>query len=210
MKEDLADFFDEHIPGKAALMGHSMGGKVAMWFAADYPERVKNLIVADIAPKDYLLEEDESQYHFHRNALLAMLELSETPVNGRQELEERLSEKIDKKDVIQFLVKNSRFNREVQRMEWKINVESLYDNLEEIVGGVNDRWFEGRVPVIAYPVTFIRGLESKYIQDQDISWIRGIYPEADFIGIPGAGHWLHAEEPEMFLAAVMEALKKSS
>lgn len=208
MKADLAEFFEVHIPGNAALLGHSMGGKVAMWFAADYPEKVNNLIVADIAPKDYLLMEDESQYYFHRNVLLAMLELSETPVTGRQELEDRLSEKIDKMEVIQFLIKNSRYNRETRRMEWKINVQALYDHLEEIVGGVNDRWFEGRIPIVAYPVTFIRGLNSPYIQDQDVPDILKIYPDAELVNIPGAGHWLHAEQPGLFLDAVAGALNK--
>jgi pimeloyl-ACP methyl ester carboxylesterase len=207
MKDDLADFFDDHIPEKASLLGHSMGGKLAMWFAADYPELVNNLIVADIAPKDYLLLEDESQYHLHRNIMLALMELHAAPVTGRRELEERLSEKIDRKEVIQFLVKNSHYNRETRMMVWKINVEALFDHLEEIVSGVNARWFDGRIPVTAYPVTFIRGLDSRYIQDQDIPEIRNIYPEADIIDIPGAGHWLHAEQPALFLAAVHRAMR---
>jgi len=207
MKDDLAEFFDGHIPGKASLLGHSMGGKVAMWFAADYPEKVNNLIVADIAPKNYFLLEDESQYHLHRNILMALQEPGLTAVSDRRELEERLSERIDRKEVVQFLVKNSRYNRENRRMEWKINVEALSDNLEEIVEGVNPRWFEDRIPLTAYPVTFIRGMESKYIQNEDIPEIRSIYPHAEITDIPHAGHWLHAEQPELFLAAVWNALK---
>jgi len=207
MKDDLSEFFEEHHLASASLLGHSMGGKVAMWFAADYPEKVNNLIVADIAPKNYFLLEDESQFHLHRNILMALQEPGLSAVSDRRELEERLSERIDRKEVIQFLVTNSRYNRETRRMEWKINVEALSDNLEEIVEGVNPGWFDDRKPVTAYPVTFIRGLDSTYIQDKDIPAIKNIYPEAEVVDIPKAGHWLHAEQPELFLAAVLNALK---
>src|SRR5450759_2892470 len=72
MKNDLAEFFDQQAIEKAIVMGHSMGGKTAMSFAADYPERIEKLIVIDIAPKDYFLLDDESQYYLHKNILRSM------------------------------------------------------------------------------------------------------------------------------------------
>jgi esterase len=208
MKTDLAEFAGEHIQGSFSLMGHSMGGKAAMWFAADFPEKVKNLIIVDIAPKDYLTLEDESQYHLHRNILMALQELAGAKLRDRRSVEERLAEKIDDKGIIQFLLKNVVISRANHYVEWRLNVEALYDNLEEIVGGVNFHWFEDRIPITAYPVTFIRGLGSPYIGETDIPEIKKIYPEAEIMDIPGAGHWLHAQEPELFLEAVFTALKK--
>jgi esterase len=208
MKNDLVEFAGENIPGSFSLLGHSMGGKVAMWFAADFPEKIRNLIIVDIAPKDYLLPEEESQYHLHRNIIQALRELTGSRLSDRTSVEERLTEKIDDKGIIRFLLKNVVLNRVTRQVEWRLNMEAIYDNLEEIVGGVNSRWFEDRLPITAYPVTFIRGLESPYIGEKDIPEIRKIYPEAEIVDIPRAGHWLHAQEPELFLEAVFTALKK--
>jgi esterase len=210
MKDDLAGFMDDHITGKATLLGHSMGGKVAMLYAAGYPERIKNLIIADIAPRDYMISGDESQYHLHRNILLALQELAGKTFSGRKMIEDQLSEKIGDGRIIQLLMKNVVWDPVSHHIYNRLNAESLFDNLEEIIGGVNPRWFEDRIPISAYPVTFIRGLESQYITDPDIAAIKSIYPEAEIVDIPGAGHWLHVEQPELFLDAVFAALSTKS
>ncbi len=202
MVEDLALFFGEHHLQPAVMMGHSMGGKVAMLFAADYPEKVKKLIVVDIAPKNYLLTGDDSHYFYHRNILLAMMEFNFSAVRSRRQVEERLTEKIDDERVIRFLLKNVKGDQATKTLSWRLNPKALYNNLEEIVEGVNPRWFDGRIPILAYPVIFIRGLNSSYIGEDDIPEIRKIYPEARIVEIPGAGHWLHAEQPGLFLGAV--------
>lgn len=202
MKTDLALFLEEHGIKQPVLIGHSMGGKVAMYYAADYPENVKKLVVADIAPRDYLEDGDESQYHLHRNIFGAMLGLNIQKMKTRSEVGDRLAEQIDSREIIQFLLKNVTTDPQTHRLCWRLHVEALYNNLEEIVGGVNERWLADRIPVTAYPVLFIRGLESNYIREKDIALIRRIYPDACVTGIPGAGHWLHAEQPELFLEAV--------
>jgi len=84
MKNDLAEFFEDHKIEKAIVIGHSMGGKTAMWFAAEYPERIEKLIVADIAPKDYFQLNDESQYYLHNNILQAMLEIDLSKIETGQ------------------------------------------------------------------------------------------------------------------------------
>jgi esterase len=199
MKNDLAEFMDDHIPGQVSLIGHSMGGKAAMLYAADYPERIKNLVIVDIAPKDYLMPEDESQYHLHRNILLALQEIATGNFPARKMVEDKLSEKIDDHKIIQLLMKNVVWDPVSQRITWRLNAEALFDHLEEIVGGVNSRWFEDRIPINAYPVTFIRGLDSRYILDSDFPAIRLIYPDAVIVDIPEAGHWLHIQQPVLFL-----------
>ena len=210
IKNDLADFFDQHQIEKAIVMGHSMGGKTAMCFAAGYPERIEKLIVVDIAPKDYFLLNDESQYYLHNNILRAMLELDFSRIESRKNVEDYLNERIDNTSIVQFLLKNIHRNKETQRYEWRLNVPVLYDNLDEIIGGVNARWFDDRIPINQYPVLFIKGANSNYILPEDYPSIRRIYPEAQIVEIPNAGHWLHAEQPELFMEAVWDFLQKRS
>ena len=203
MKNDLTEFLDKHHIGEATLLGHSMGGKVAMYFAADYPERVKKLIVADIAPKDYLAMDKISQFHLHRNILMAMQEIDFNIARSREMVDDLLSEKIDDPRIRQFLLKNLVRDKTAKRLKWRINAEVLYNYLDEIVSGVNKHWFADRIPVTAYPVVFIRGENSEYVLPEDEPLIKEIYPDARIISIPGAGHWLHAEQPELFVKAVL-------
>lgn len=209
MKNDLAEFFDQQKIGKAIVMGHSMGGKTAMSFAADYPERIEKLIVVDIAPKDYFLLNDESQYYLHNNILRAMLEIDFSRIVSRKNVEDFLNERIDSTQIVQFLLKNVHRNKENHRFEWRLNVPVLYDNLDEIISGVNARWFDDRLPIYNYPVLFIKGANSNYILPEDYASIRRIYPEAIIVEIPDAGHWLHAEQPRLFMDAIWGFLKRA-
>ena len=208
MKNDLAEFFDQQKIEKAILMGHSMGGKTAMCFAADYPERIEKLIVVDIAPKDYFLLNDESQYYLHNNILRAMLELDFSRIESRKQVEDFLNERIDSIQIVQFLLKNVHRNKENHHYEWRLNVPVLYDNLDEIIKGVNAHWFDDRLPITNYPVLFIKGANSNYILPEDYTSIRRIYPKSQIDIIPDAGHWLHAEQPKLFMDAVLNFLRK--
>lgn len=204
LRDDLADFFNHHSIEKATIIGHSMGGKAAMWFAADYPEKIEKLVIADIAPKNYLEINEGRQYHFHRNILRAMMDIDFTNIKNRNQAEEQLAEKIDDTTITKFLLKSIRYDRKNRTFHWRINVETLYNHLDEIVGGVNRQWFEDRLPIRNYPVIFIKGQKSNYILSEDQTLIKEIYPEVSVIEIPGAGHWLHAEKPKEFMEAVMK------
>jgi len=203
LKNDLADFMNEQNLEEATILGHSMGGKVAMFFAADYPERVKKLIVADIAPKDYLLLNETSQFYLHRNILMAMQEIDFNIFTSRNLVDDFLAEKIDDPRIRQFLLKNITKDKSNGLLKWKVNAEVLYNYLDEIVSGVNKNWLADVIPITAYSVTFIKGEKSGYIQAEDSSLINEIYPEAKIITIADAGHWLHAEQPELFVNAVL-------
>lgn len=203
MRNDLAEFFERQNIEKATLLGHSMGGKTAMWFAADFPEKIEKLVVADIAPKNYLLLKEEGQFFLHRNILLAMQEIDFSQVKSRRDVDDFLAERIDDERIRQFLLKSVERDKESKQYRWRVNAEVLYDHLDEIIGGVNPQWLDDRIPITAYPVIFIRGLKSKYIQDDDKKLIKTIYPEANIVDIPGAGHWLHAEKPQEFMKAVL-------
>jgi len=203
MRNDLAEFFEKHNIEKATLLGHSMGGKTAMWFAADYPEKIEKLVIADIAPKDYLLLKEDSQFYLHQNILLAMQEIDFSKIKSRNEVGDFLAQKIDDERIRQLLLKNVAKDKTRHQYKWRINAKVLYDYLDEIVSGVNRNWLDDRIPMMSYPVIFIRGMKSKYILPEDEILIKEIYPDATIIDIPEAGHWLHAEQPKLFMRAVM-------
>jgi pimeloyl-ACP methyl ester carboxylesterase len=203
MRNDLFEFFEKQKIEKAIVLGHSMGGKVAMWFALDYPEKIEKLVIADIAPKNYLLLKEDSQFFLHQNILLAMQEIDFTKIKSRNDVDDYLSQKIDNERIRQFLLKNVARDKTRKQYKWRINAPVLYDHLDEIVSGVNKKWFDDRIPITNYPVIFIRGMKSKYILPEDEKLINEIYPDATIVDIPEAGHWLHAEQPQKFMEAVM-------
>ena len=206
MADDLYLFFNEHHIASAVVLGHSMGGKVAMMFAAEYPELVTGLIVADIAPKSYnLIDRPYKTVLEHELILGLMEELNLVAVASRKEIDHFLAEKLHNPTLRQFLIKNIHRNKD-DYFEWKINVPVLKHALVSITSGVSSEWFDDRSPILSYPVTFIRGLNSEYISDSDIPMIKKIYPEARVIDIPDAGHWLHAEQPEKFCEAVLSVV----
>lgn len=206
MVDDLRQFFNDHHISHATVLGHSMGGKVAMMFAAEYPELVTGLIVADIAPKSYNLSERPYKTVLEHELILGLMEeLNLVAVSSRKEIDQFLSEKLYNPTLRQFLIKNIQRNKD-DYFEWKINVPVLKHALVSITSGVSSEWFDDRKPILNYPVTFIRGLNSDYISDDDLPLIKSIYPDAKTIGIPDAGHWLHSEQPEKFVEAVLSVV----
>ena len=206
MVDDLYKFFNDHHIEKATVLGHSMGGKLAMMFASEYPELITGLIVADIAPKSYYSENKIFKTVSQHELILGLMEdLNLVAVTSRKEIDYFLAEKLKDSTLRQFLLKNIHRNKE-RYFEWKINVPVLKHALSSITSEVNSDWFADRQPILNYPVTFIRGLNSDYISDQDFLAIREIYPEARLIDIPDAGHWLHAEQPEKFVEAVLASV----
>jgi len=206
MVDDLLQFFNDHQISRAIVLGHSMGGKVAMMFAAEYPELVTGLIVADIAPKSYNLSDKPYKTVLEHELILGLMEeLNLVAVSSRKEIDHFLAEKLHSSTLRQFLIKNIQRNKE-DYFEWKINVPVLRHALVSITSGVSAEWFDDRKPILNYPVTFIRGLKSEYIADDDLPGIKAIYPDARIIGIPDAGHWLHAEQPEKFVEAVLSVV----
>ncbi len=205
MVDDLLLFFFNHKICKATILGHSMGGKLAMMFASEYPELINSLIVADIAPKNYNSDNKPFKTVLQHELILGLMEeLNLAAVSSRKEIDYFLSEKLKDSTLRQFLLKNIHRNKD-DYFEWKINVPVLKYALPTITSEVNKEWFADRQPILNYPVTFIRGLNSDYISDQDFIDIKKIYPEARLNDIPNAGHWLHAEQPEKFIEAVLSS-----
>jgi len=204
MKEDLAKFFKQQNLTKAIVIGHSMGGKTAMAFAADYPELTEKLVVVDIAPKDYFLMGENSQYDQHQYILQTLMEVQHNcdRFKSRDDIGNFLKLRLDSKALVRFLLKSIYRDKESKHFRCRLNIDVLNDSLDEIISGVNERYFSDRIPILNYPVLFIKGEKSNYVQDEDLALIRKIYPEVQIKRIPNAGHWLHAEQPALFMEAL--------
>lgn len=190
MAEDIIDLWDTLGLGESDVMGHSMGGKVAMQLALTNPERVSRLVVVDMAPRSYQPPE---------KPLFQILEDADPAAKkSRSEVDDFLAERIPDSGVRQFLLKNLIRGRDGFR--WQMNLAAIASNSDRILEEINEfATYEG-------PTLFIRGEQSDYILDDDQDLIRAYFPRASLVTIPKAGHWVHAEAPGPFAEAVMEFL----
>nr|WP_320118335.1 alpha/beta fold hydrolase [uncultured Marinifilum sp.] len=202
LKEDLLEFMNDHRIEKATLLGHSMGGKTVMFFAAEYPERISNLLIADIAPKNYSKISNASiQSIDHKNIVSAMLNFKFDNFKSRSEIDQKLSENIQSERVRQFLLKN--LKRDAEKIfSWKLNIKTISKFLPQIMDGMNKNDFTHGKGIRGFPVLFMRGANSNYITDDDTNLIRTIFPYAEITTIPNAGHWLHAEQPKLLVKTI--------
>ena len=196
LKEDLHEFMDTNSIEKAVIIGHSMGGKTAMFFAVDYPERVSHLIVADISPRSYK-DTDSEQLLSHSTIIRAMYNLDFYGIQSRDEVDKILVKDIPDARVRQFLLKNVKRSKN-NEYSWILNVKAIKNELPNILEGLN----ENQKEIIGFPVLFLSGEKSNYITKKDQNFISKVFPYADIESIPNAGHWLHAEQPELFLKKI--------
>jgi esterase len=190
--EDLFTFMDDNFISSASIIGHSMGGKTAMYFALKYPEKVDKLIIADIAPMQY--EEG------HNTIFEALLSLDLENYDTREDIEAHLKIKIPEYGIRQFLMKGLTRN-ERKEFEWKFNLKSLWANYENILVGINtDEIFKGKV-------LFLKGAHSDYISKSSEIEILKYFPNAKISAIANAGHWLHAENPLDFYKETIHFLQ---
>ena len=203
LASDLLEMMNDHNLSRAVILGHSMGGKAAMWFAAQNPSRVSRLIIADISPRSYIdgtPEQDHST--FHTKVMESMLSVDFTRVSGLGEIDRQLENRLPDKQLRQFLLKN--IGKETGAgFFWRLNLPVLLRSLDNLSAGLEPFLDEGRI-FNQFPVLFIRGENSKYIGEPDLVMIRKLYPDAQVVTIKNSGHWLHAEQP----AAVVAAIKK--
>lgn len=190
MVEDLAELFERLKLDKVDIIGHSMGGKVAMAFSMRYPQCVRNLVVVDIAPRQY---HDEHSVIFR-----TLLTLDLSLYSSRIDVDDALKIALPNKAVRQFLLMNLGLNGE--QLSWRINLQALYDNYSQLLVAVCED------ETITIPSLFIRGGQSNYISDEDEDLIRTCFPYAALATIKQAGHWVHAETPQQFLTKITEFL----
>ena len=189
MVEDLKDYCEVHALDQIILLGHSMGGKTAMLFAANYPEMVSKLIVADIAPRFYP--------RHHQAILKGLSALDFNTIKSRSQAENVLLEYIAHFETRQFLLKNL-YWKEKGQLALRINLPVLIDNIDEVG--------EGLPMYLRYEreTLFLRGDRSDYISQDDETAISLQFPKSSVRTIPNTGHWLHAENPEAFFNTVVD------
>lgn len=190
MAQEIRGLFKQLAIDRVHILGHSMGGKVAMQYAADFPEQVDKLIVVDIAPRYYP--------DLHMPLIDAMLSVDLEQLHSRAEVDKALSESIADIRIRQFLLMN--LIQVEGQLKWRINLTALKSSYLHLQSAV-------------YPslpcknsALFIHGKQSDYIKAADIQEIIQHFPEARFEELP-TGHWVHAEQPDLFINTVDAFLK---
>ncbi len=189
MVEDLREFITDNQLSDVVILGHSMGGKVAMNFALTYPAQVSKLIVVDIAPRPYPVH--------HQDIIDGLNAMDITATKSRAEAEDALAVHIPEAEVRLFLLKNL-YRKEDNSFGWRMNLAAIERQIEEVgqettANGPFDK-----------PTLFIKGANSRYIQEKDTASIQQLFPQAQIETIADAGHWVHAEAPEKFYELVVD------
>lgn len=207
MVGDLEEFMDSQGILRATLLGHSMGGKTVMNFAERHPERVDAMISVDIGPRSYrnLVLVSRSQAN-HQGMIAAMRSLDLVSIKNRDEADRALATKIGSERIRSFLLKNLKRQSDGS-FRWRINLEALDKNLEAIFEGMDREAIRARGGITGFPSLFISGGNSDYIRPADHQLIREIFPSAEIVSIPNAGHWVHAEQPALLVKNIQYFLE---
>ncbi|MEX5730020.1 esterase [Rhodovulum iodosum] len=191
MADDLAGVIDAH-GGRADILGHSMGGKAAMVLALRQPQAIGRLIVADIAPVAY--------GHTQAHLIHAMRGLDLSAVSRRGEADAALAAEVDDPGIRAFLLQSLDLKSKPPR--WRLNLDTLEAEMARIIG-----WPDDLSGHFGGPALFLSGAASDYVRPEHRETIKALFPAARFAKLPGAGHWLHAEKPREFEAAVRAFLE---
>jgi pimeloyl-ACP methyl ester carboxylesterase len=191
MVDDLKELIADLNLENSILIGHSMGGKVAMHFAQKFPEKIEKLVVVDMGVKQYT--------RHHQEVLEAFNKVDLNGITARSQVELILSDFIESKGVRQFLLKN------LDRLGdgtfgWKMNLPVLIYEYKEMLDFPSKGLFDG-------PTLFLKGEKSDYILPSDESIIHQYFPKAKIVSIKNAGHWVHTENPVEFISETSIFLK---
>ncbi len=192
MAQDIKDYCESKNLENILLIGHSMGGKVAMQAAGDFSYLIEKLIVVDISPKYYAPH--------HQQILDGLTALGQEDLSSRGEAEDFLKKFIKDTGTRLFLLKNLYWKSKGE-LALRMNLEVLKDKIDEVGAALP--------PGLRFDKTtlFIKGEKSDYILDEDIHLIQLHFPKASITSISGAGHWVHAEKMEEFYAEVIRFIK---
>lgn len=191
MAEDVLQYLDDNQIDSAIVMGHSMGGKVAMRLAVDHPSRVSKLVVVDIAPKGYPVH--------HQEIIDSLHSLNFDELSSRRDADKKLAESMPNFAMRQFLLKSLHWEKE-NRLGWRFNLEAIDKNIEMVGEAMESQaHYDGET-------LFIRGEKSGYIKDGDMELIQHHFKNAELHTVVGAGHWVHAEKPEEMYREICEFL----
>ena len=183
LAEDLFEFIEDHQLTNPILIGHSMGGKVAMNFALEHPHRIDRLIVVDMSVRAYPARQQ------HMDILNAMLSINFDEISSREDVEKIITDSVKSSKISQFILKNL-YRIGKSRLAWRLNVDAIYNNIENVFEGIE-------LPYTSdIPALFVKGGASDYILDEDYKMILKKFPNAQFTTINNASHWVHADAPD--------------
>ena len=193
MAEDLRETMESQwMYDGAFVIGHSMGGKVAMQLALTYPDLVKSLVIVDIAPVAYK--------GGHEGIIEALLKVPIDQVTSRSEVSEMLDQYIQNTAITGFLLKNLLRQKDGSFI-WRMNLTSIAAHYQALLAAPT---WQG-LPYLG-PTLFIKGAQSNYLTDESSAEVFKFFPNATISTIEGAGHWVHADQPAKLLQAVNEFL----
>jgi len=204
MSGDLLELAEENNLDKFFLAGHSMGGKVAISFALKWPEKLNGLLIADVSP--FTVQASVSMaYDYHSRILGALREKDISGALSRQEIETLLSARISSSRDRALIMKNLKRNSD-NSYSWKINAPVLLRHLREMIEGLALPPVEEH-GITGFPVIFLKGEKSEYLDQGDYSRILKLFPAAEFRIVKNAGHWIHADNPEAVAEALGDLMK---
>lgn len=192
MAADLAEFFQAHDLQSAHVLGHSMGGKVAMQFAASHPSLVGKLVIVDVAPKSYPPH--------HRDIITALQALDLHRIHDRKTADAALTRTIPDPATRQFLLTGLRCDVH-GTCHWQFGLDELAHNYDALAQNIT---IHHPCP---HPTLFLRGGQSSYVVDEDVPRIRTLFPAAQLVTIPNAGHWVHIDAPAECVRMIREFLR---
>lgn len=193
MNNDLSEFINEHGLTSPIIIGHSMGGKVAMNYALQNSEQVDKLIIVDISPVAY------PEHYEHTEIIEAMLTVDFNKVKTYSDIDKQLEHSLLTTRLRQFLLKNV-LKKDDNTFTWKFGLEEIRVNLDSLLEGI--KWDKQYTK----PALFIKGGLSNYIKEEDYKIINQFFPNSEIKTIPNATHWVHADQPKIFLGMVREFL----
>jgi pimeloyl-ACP methyl ester carboxylesterase len=201
MCADLLEYFQQENIAKAGLVGHSMGGKCAMYFALLHPEKLYDLVVVDIAPSDY----KKQNVAYHTNIIYNLMAIDLLAHKSRQTLVEEIRNRLNDSRLAMFLGK-SIMRKEDGRFCWKLNLSVLLESVTFLSRGMDE--VQQHAPCLV-PTLFVRGEKSDFIQPRHEPDRVKYFPRSEMTTIVHAGHWLHMEQPDRLLAVLLEFLRRN-
>lgn len=202
MSYDIEEFLKENNLKKIFLLGHSMGGKVAINLSSKNPDLITKLIVVDISPFTY--ENDSASIEIinsHIKILKALTDLNIHDYNNRVDIDLQLSKSINDLRLRSFLLKNLKRNSD-NIFYWTFNINAIRANIYDIL--LNNSLNVNRE--IEIPTLFIKGANSDYIPNEHFDKIKALFKQSRIEIIDNAGHWVHAENPKDFTESVLKFL----
>ncbi len=192
MCEDLIYYLNNEQLESSRIIGHSMGGKLAMIMSLLHPERVEKLVVVDIAPSDYRKPENT----FHARLISTLLQMDLSAYTRRSEIRKALEVQTGDNDLAMFLTKNITRDNQKNSFKWKCNLPVLYKFIQHLHTGLEDLDLYAPCSV---QTLFVKGNDSTYYTEEHESDRQHFFPDSRVIGIDNAGHWLHSQQPAKFL-----------